>query len=169
MPGNIKQLYNSPNTLAVAALHSLASSSTLTAGWTSAWISNITDLALDHLVGGEIVAGTSPTAGEVRVYAYASYDDGTTAPGIFSAGTPGTEGALTVADTEQLDASMVPLWSSAVDTTTNDVYSMPPRSIAQAFGRVPQKFAIFVTHNTVAALKSSGNKFFDQPILDQYT
>ncbi len=169
MAGDLKLKYGTALTLTVTNLHSLATSSTFLAGWTSAWIDNTSVLALDYLLSGAIVGGTTPTAGSVRVYAYAQHSDGSTAPDIFSSGTEGTEGTATVNDSEQLDASLILLWSSAIDTTTNDVYTMPPRSIAQAFGQVPRKFALFVAHDTVAALKSSGNSMFADPILNQYT
>lgn len=170
MAGDLKIKYGgSPLTLTVTSLHSLASSSSFQSGWTSDWIDNTSTLALDYLISGAIAAGTSPTAGSVRVYAYAQHSDGSTAPDLFSSGTEGTEGAATVHDSEQLDASLVLLWSSSIDTTTNDVYTMPPRSIAQAFGSVPRKFALYVAHDTVAALRSSVNAFYADPILNQYT
>lgn len=170
MAGTIKlNTYGSATTFTVTNLASLASSSTFLAGWTSAWLDNTSTLADDYLVTGQVTGGTTPTAGSVRVYAYAQHSDGSTAPSIFSAGTPGTEGTATVTDSEQLDASLVLLWSSAVDTTTNDIYTMPPRSLKQAFGAVPRKCALFVAHDTVAALKSTGNAFYADPILYQYT
>lgn len=167
MAATFKLSYGTALTLTVTNLQSLASSSSFSAGWTSAWIDNTSVLALDYIVTAAIASGTTPTAGSVRVYVYAQHSDGSTSPGISSAGTPGTEGTLTITDTEQRDASLVLLWSSDVDTTTNDVYTMPPRSIAQAFGCVPRKFAIFVAHDTVAALKSSGNAVYADPILEQ--
>lgn len=171
MAGDLKLKYGTAAALTVTNLHSIASSSTWSAGWTSAWIDNTSALALDYLVGGEFKVnnGAAPTTGtEIRVYAYASYD-GTVSPDIFSSGTEGTEGTATVHDTEQLDAGLVFLWSTAVDTTTGDVYSMPPRSIARAFGNVPRKFALFVAHNTGQNLHSAGNALYYDPILNQYT
>lgn len=169
MPGDLKLKYGTPLTLTVTNLQSLASSSTFLAGWTSAWIDNTSVLADDYLVTGNIAAGSSPTAGSVRVYAYAQHSDGSTAPDLFSSGTEGTEGAATVHDTEQLDSGLILLWASDIDTTTNDNYTMPPRSIKAAFGAVPRKWALFVAHNSVAALRSSVNAFYADPILHQYT
>ncbi len=169
MAGDLKLKYGTALTPTVTNLQSLASNSTFTAGWTSAWIDNTTTLAVDYLITAAIAAGTTPTAGSVRVYAYAQHSDGSTAPDIFSAGTEGTEGTATVTDTEMLDASLVLLWSSAIDTTTNDVYTMPPRSIVQAFGQVPRKFALYIAHDTVAALRSTVNAVYADPILYQYT
>ena len=169
MPGDLKLKYSTALTPTVTNLQSLASSSTFLAGWTSAWIDNTTVLALDYLATANIAAGTTPTAGSVRVYAYAQHSDGATAPSLFSAGTAGTEGAATITDTEMRDASLVLLWSSDIDTTTNDNYTMPPRSIAQAFGQVPRKFALFIAHDTVAALRSTLNAVYADPVLNQYT
>lgn len=161
--------YGTALTLTVTNLQSLASSSTFVAGWTSAWIDNATSVkAVDYLITANIAAGTTPTAGSVRVYAYAQHSDGSTAPDLFSSGTEGTEGAATVTDAEMLDSAFVLLWSSVVDTTTNDNYTMPPRSIKQAFGQVPRKFAIFIAHDTVAALRSTVNAVYADPILPTY-
>ena len=160
--------YGTALTPTVTALQSLASSSTFQSGWTSAWIVNTSVLALDYLVSANIAAGSSPTAGAVRVYAYAEHSDGSTSPSINSAGTPGTQGAFTITDAEQLDASLILLWSSDIDATTNDNYTMPPRSIAAAFGQVPRRFAIYVSHSTVAALRSTLNAVYLDPILNTY-
>lgn len=170
MAGNFTTGYGTALTLTVTNLQSLASSSTFQSGWTSAWIDNTSVKAEDYLITAAIKEnGTSVTAGSVRVYAYAQHSDGSTAPDIFSSGTEGTEGAATVHDSEQLDASLVLLWSSSIDTTTNDVYTMPPRSIAQAFGCVPRKFAIYIAHDTVGALNSAGNAVYADPISGAYT
>lgn len=169
MAADFKSKYGTPAALTVTALHSLASSSTRTAGWTSAWIDNTTTLALDYLVSGEFKVNNSvaPTDKKsIEVYAYASYD-GTAAPDLFSSGTEGTEGAATVHDEEQRDCGMVLLWSATNDTGTGEVYSMPPRSIRQAFGFVPRKFALFVTHDTGQALHSAGNALYDDPVFEQ--
>lgn len=169
MAGDITLKYGTALTPTVTNLQSLASSTGFTSGWTSAWIDNTSVLAVDYLVSGNIAAGTTPTAGSVRVYAYAQHSDGSTAPDIFSAGTEGTEGTATVTDSEQLEASLVLLWSSSVDATTNDNYTMPPRSIAGAFGQVPRKWALYIAHDTVAALRSTLNAVYADPILNAYT
>ncbi len=169
MAGDLQIKYGTALTHTVTALQSLASASGFTSGWSSAWIDNTSVLALDYLATANIAAGTTPTAGSVRVYVYAQHSNGSTAPDLFSSGTEGTEGAVTVTDTEQLDASFVLLWSSSIDTATNDNYTMPPRSIAGAFGHVPRKFAYYIAHDTVAALRSTLNAVYSDPILNQYT
>lgn len=169
MAGDIKAKRGTPASLTVTNLHALASSSSFLSGWTSDWVDDALVNALDYEVSGQIKAGSSPSAGSVRVYAYALHADGSTAPDIFSAGTEGTQGTASVHDTEQLNASLVLLWSSDIDTTTNDVYTMPSRSIEQAFGGVPLKWALFVAHDTVQVLAASGNAFHYTPRLAQYT
>ena len=168
MAGDIKLKYGTTLTPTVTSLQGLASSSNFTSGWTSDWIDNTSVLALDQVVEVNIVAGTTPTAGSVRVYVYAEFADGTD-PDLFSSGTEGAQGAVTIHDAEQLSASFVLLWSSDIDTTSDQAYPMPPRSVAQAFGQVPRKFAIYVAHDTVAALKTTLNTVYVDPVLNQYT
>jgi hypothetical protein len=165
--GDIKQKYGTIETLTVTALQGLASSSSFLSGWTSGYVDNTTNLNVNSVVYGQIVSGTTPTAGSVRVYAYAF--DGTNTPDLFSSGTEGTEGAATVTDSEQLDASLVLLWSSSIDTSSDQPHPMPPRSIRQAFGFMPRKWALFVAHDTVAALKTSLNAIYVDHELGQYT
>lgn len=167
MAGDIKLKYGTALTLTVTNLQSLASDANFASGWTSAAVDNTSVLAEDYLVGGTLFGGTTPTAGEVRVYAYASVD-GTNWPDLFSAGTEGTQGAATIHDTENL-SGLVLLWSSAVDTTSDAPYPTTPLSIRAFLGSVPPKFALYVAHNTVAALKSSGQVLYAQPVLSQYT
>jgi hypothetical protein len=172
MAGDIKVKYSSTAALTVTALQSLASSSGFTSGWSSGTIDNTSELATDRLIAANLFGGTTPTAGEIRVYAYAALSvvGGTTIwPDLFSSGTEGTEGAVTLHDTENLDSGLVQLWSSAVDTSTDGPYPMPPRSLRQAFESVPPKCALYITHNTVAALKSTLQAVYDTPVMDQYT
>lgn len=170
---DFKVKYRADAALTVTNLQSLASSSTRVAGWTSDGIVNTTNLDLDYLVGGEfkVNGSVAPTDGKsIEVYAYACYRDNGGSPvwpDIFSSGTEGTEGAATVHDEEQRDCGLVRLWSCRVDTGTGEVYSMPPRSIRQAFGVVPQRFALFVTHDTGQALNSSGNALYYVEVQEQ--
>lgn len=166
--GDIKQKYGTAEAPAVTALQSLASSSTFLAGWTSAWIDNTTTLALNSTVSAQIMSGTTPTAGSIRAYVYAEHPDGTD-PALFSAGTAGVEGTATVHDSEILEGSMTLIWSSSVDTTSDQAHNMPPRSIRQAFGFMPRKWALFIAHDTVATLKSSGSFVHVDHEIAQYT
>ena len=168
MAGDIKQKYGTAEAPTVTNLHSLASSSTFLSGWTSAWIDNTSTLALNSIVTGSIQSGTSPLAGSIQLYAYAEFPDGAD-PDLFSSGTEGTQGTASVHDSEQLDASFVFLWSSAVDTTSDQHHVIPPRSIRQAFGFMPRKWALYIAHDTSAALKSSGSVIHVDHEIGQYT
>jgi hypothetical protein len=173
MAGDILIKYGTPVTLSVTNLQAQPTSADWTTGWTSPTIDNTTDLARDILIGANLYTGTSPTAGEIRVYAYAALMDvsGTpTWPDILTTGTEGTQSAsAVVVDTEVLDSHLRLLWSSATDTSSDGPYPMPPTSIRSAFGSVPQKFCLFVSHNTGVNLKSTLQAFYYVPIFDQYT
>lgn len=159
--GDIKVAYGSSSNLTVTNLHSLASSQTWVAGWTSGTVDNTTDLHIDKVVSAKFTtAASNNQAGEIRVYGYAMLDDSTW-PDIFSSGTEGTEGAATVLDTEQF-SGLVLLWGTAVDSGASEAHNMPPTSIRGAFGFIPAKFALFVTGNatttTTAQFAASGNQ-----------
>src|SRR5262245_20481240 len=88
-------IYGTPVTMTFNFV-SLGSSSTLTAGRTSVVIDNKdVDDAVDALVGGKVRLGTSPTAGQIEFWAYASYDDVE-----YSGAAAGTDTALTPAAKE---------------------------------------------------------------------
>jgi hypothetical protein len=156
---DMKQKYGTASALTVTNLQSLASASGFLSGWTSAWIDNTSDLDFNKVVSANIASGTTPTAGSVRVYFYAEHPDGTD-PDLFSSGTEGVEGTATVHDTEILDASMIMVWSTDIDTTSDQNHPMPFRSARQAFGFMPRKFAVYIAHNTVANLKSTLNAVY---------
>lgn len=173
MAGDIKLKYGTTQALTQTNLDGLASSTSFTAGWTSASIDNTSNLAIDFLITGQFqVESTGLTAGEIRVSTYAVMNPtGPTWPDLFSAGTEGTEGTATISDTEIRDSAFVPLWVTITDTTASRVYPMSSRSIKEAFGTVPQMFALFVAQSTVAALETTGdpNVLYYQPVLYQYT
>ena len=170
MAADFKAKYPADAALTVTGLQSLASSTTRTAGWTSDAINNTSNLDLDVLVGGEFKVNNSSaptTLTSIEVYAYAAYKDDPTWPDLFSSGTEGTEGAATVHDEEQRDCGMILLWSCTIDAGTGEVYSMPPRSLRQAFGVLPPYVALFVVHNTGQTLHSSGNALYTQRYQEQ--
>ena len=101
-------------------------------------------------------------------------DDTNWNTGVFASGTPGTEGAIALNDTEELDSSMILMWSSAVDTSTGAVHGMPKTGVKQFFGgSCPPKFAIYVTGNatttTTAQFAASGNQVTYAGIHGRYT
>ena len=158
----------------MTALHSLASSSSREAGWTSILVANTTDLSLDYIVSGTFTTHASNRqAGYIDVRVYTSLNATPTWPDIFSSGTEGTEGAATWHDTEQMNSGSVLLRSIEVDAGASDVMTFPQTGIAQFFSVVPTHFAIFVGQNasttTTAGLAASGSALFGIPVLSQYT
>lgn len=169
MAGVIKvEPYANATNLIVTNLHSLASSSNFQGGWTSGALTNRTLRALDRLYALQLFLGTSPTAGrEVRAYVYSAmgHVDGTpTWPDLFSSGTEGVEGAVTLHDPSLLDSPALRLLASwPTVATTNLSIASSLISIWSRLGFVPSDYAIYITHNSVAALKSSGNLIKDTP------
>jgi hypothetical protein len=167
---DFKTKYNASVTFPATNLQALPSSSTRTEGWTSSGVDNTSTLALDYLVGGQLTVcgGAAPTdLKSLEVYAYGAFNQVPVYPDLFSAGTEGTEGTATVHDEEQRGCGLVLLWSATIDTGSGEVYTMPPRSIRQAFGETPPFWAIFVTHDTGQNLHNAGNSFYLTPILVQ--
>lgn len=171
MAGDIKLKYGTPVTMTVTNLQSLASSTTNTAGWMSGSVDNTSNLNTDFLVSGEFKMNTSaPTTDKsVKVWAIGAYTSTPVWPSLLSSGTVGTEGAATMTDEEERDNGCRLLWSGIIDASASAIHSMPPTSIAQAFGNVPPYWCLFVAHDTGLALASSGNVVYHQPILMQYT
>jgi hypothetical protein len=175
MAGDIKLKYAASVALTVTNLHSLASSATWEAGWTSALINNTSDLYLDRLVSGTFTTHASNRqAGVINVWAYAALNDTPTWPDIFSSGTEGSEGTATVTDTEERDAAMRLVASIIVDNTASAVYTFPPTSLATLFGGVMSPYvALFVAQNasttTTAGLAAAGSAIYHTPVLAQYT
>lgn len=149
-------------------LDGIAHSPSLVAGWTSAAIDNTSTLAVDYLVSGQFqVESSGLAAGTIAVYVYAALNDTPTWPDLFSSGTEGTEGTVTIHDTEVRDGAMRLLAAIATDTTASRFYSFPPTSVAQLFGGVlPPYFAIFVTQSTGTTLETTSdpNQVYYMPV-----
>ncbi len=166
---SIKLEYAASADLTVTNLHSLAASSSWSSGWTSGTIDNSSNKYLDILISAKFtMAASSNQAGQLRVYVYAMLDDSNW-PDLFSAGTEGTEGTVTVHDTEQRDNGMRLAWVGEVDNGASEVHNMPPTSIAALFGgMLPAKFALYITGNgasgTAAQLAASGNQVTTKPV-----
>lgn len=175
MAGDIKLKYPAASTaLTVTNLHSLAASQTLIAGWTSASVSNTTNVYRDYLYGGTFTSHASNRqAGTVAIYVVAFLNDTPTIPAT-SSGTLGTEGAVAFADIYRRDSLVRPLWSFNTDNTASAIYTFPQMGIAQLFGGyVPTHHCLFVAHNiattTAAGFASSGSAIYYTPVTDQYT
>lgn len=174
MAGNIYLKYGTDAALTQTALDGLAedSSDTWVSGWSSPSVTN-SDENLDYYIAGEFKVGSSGvTAGSINVYVYAALNDTPTWGTIFSSGTAATDNAVTWVDTEVRDARAMLAASIAVDTTVDQLYSFGPVSIAQLFGGVcPKVWAVYVSHNTTAALASTSdpNQIYYMPVMAQYT
>jgi hypothetical protein len=160
--------------MTVTNLHSLASSQSWIAGWSSASVDNKTsNVDLDYLVGATFTTHASNRqAGSINIYVIASLNDTPTWP-TSASGTPGTEGALSFTAAEQVNACARLLGSITVNNTASQVYAFPQTSIAQLFGYVPTHWCLFVTQNassmTTAGLASSGSAVYYTRTINQYT
>ena len=160
MAASIKVQYpasNADTTALTITLASLPTSSGLVVGQEATAVVNTTFLDLDHLVSGKITTGTSPTAGRIEVWAIGplTMSSGTA---TWPAGATGSNAGLTLTNSSVnvKNSGLVLLWATATDATSNIQYSMPPTSIAKAFGNMPPTWSVFVTHNTVVNLNSTG-------------
>lgn len=137
-------------------LNSLATSSTLLAGRESTQVDNTTNLYMDALVQGVVTVGTTPTSGKtIAIYVWGSDTSlATTALDVLD----GTDSAETITN-EGVRNSVLRLGAGITLTAaTSDVaYPIAPFSVRALFGNMPKYWGLFVTHDTVAALKSTGN------------
>lgn len=175
MAGDIKLKYPAASTaVTVTNLHSLASSQTWIAGWTSNSVNNTTNTYLDYLYSFTFTTNASNRqAGSINIYVVAALNDTPTWPAT-SSGTLGTEGAVAFADTYRRDSLVRLLASVTVDNTASAIYTVPPTGIAQLFGGgVPPYHCIVVAQNasttTTAGLASSGSAVYYTPVTAQYT
>jgi hypothetical protein len=151
---DIKAAYQAVQTL-TNAIEGLATSSTWTAGYESAWIDNGTNLYLDYLFAGKVTVGTTPTTNtEIRIYTVMSIDDGTTYPDVFD-GTTSAETATSegVRDSHSKLAAVL-----RVDSATSDRPYPFAFSVGSLYGGVaPPDFALFTAHNTAVNLNATGS------------
>ena len=175
MAGDIKAKYPAASTsMTVTNLHSLASSQSWITGWSSATITNTSNVDFDILVGGTFTTHASNRqVGVINVFVIGALNDTPTWP-TTSGGTPGTEGALSFTAIEQVYACARLLISIQVNNTASQVYAFPETSVASLFnGVLPTHCSIFVTQNaassTNAGLASSGSAIYYTRSIAQYT
>lgn len=174
MAGNILLGYAATSTLTVTNLHSLASSSDYTAGWSSASQANTSNLYADYLYGFKFTTHASNRqAGQINIYVIAALHDTPTWPATAS-GTVGTEGALSFTDTEERDSVCVLLKTIIVDNTASAVYDVGMTGIAHLFGGyLPTHHAIFIAQNcsttTTAGLAAAGSAVYRTGVYNTYT
>jgi len=158
--GAVTTVYRASAALTVTDLHSIAASSTWTAGWYSGVIDNTTELDLDKTISGIFQRGA--TAGEIRVYAFAQRYDATYRSAFGSANTPGATQQVTGSGmtAEKRDAGMVLLWATAFASSAGATLEMADVSLRGAFGGfLPPMVNLFVAISG-AALDSSGSALY---------
>ena len=156
---DIKIAYAASATI-TCGVASLATSATFVAGRESTVISNATNLYVDALLSGQVTVGTTPTIDtQIRIYVFAARDDTPTYPDVMD----GTDSAETLTSVG-VGAGFLKLAKVLdVDATTSDRgYDFGPVSVAQLFGgSLPQRWSLFVTHNTGVNLNTTaGNHVF---------
>ena len=129
---------------------SLATSATLVAGRESDAVDNSSTKYLDFQIKQEVTTGTGPSAGTIELWIIPSFD-GSTWPNVFD----GTDSAETVTSRDILYGSGRLGASTATDTTNDRTYELTVPSVRDLFGTAPQKFVLFITHNTGVNLNST--------------
>ena len=139
------------------SLASLGSSSTFVAGQESTVVDNSTNKYVDALLSGKVTVGTSPTAStQILVYVFSPINDTPTYPDVMD----GSDSAETLTSAGVGRGFLKLAAVLDVDSTTSDrTYAFGQVSVAQLFGGVlPQRWSVFVTHNTGVNLNAtSGN------------
>lgn len=158
---SIKKFYRASSNLTVTSLASVATSSTLVAGWLSGIIDNTSQLDLDEIISGSIALGNTAVAGQICVYAIAQLDDSAWPAAALTSGTFGTEGTGAFKDATNRDSVAMLVWAAGTraDPGTDDVYQIAASSLAGAFGGIlPSRCVLFVTHSTGVNLAASGHQ-----------
>jgi hypothetical protein len=149
-------------TLLTITLNSLATDPNLLIGRQSTVINGVTDDAIDALIGGKFVSaasGTLAASKQIEVWAFASYDDGTT----YNGGAGATDAGLTVTTVKKALFRLVTIIPT--DTSLSSVYAWGPFSLAQVFGGViPTRWGLWVVQNTALALNAAGNEIRYTPV-----
>lgn len=155
-----KAAYASSAAITATALASLATSSTLVAGYSLAETDNTSDLHLDKAISGAITVGTTPTVGTwIEVWCIPKKNDSS-----YHDTFDGTAKAVTVTSREMLDSYGKLIRAILVPVNTSNVAYHFQRSLAAAYeGLIPAKFQIWVVHSTAVNLNSTGgNHSVDQ-------
>lgn len=160
----LKVLYPQSNVDTVEitiSLASLASDTTLLSGRESTAVDNRTNLDIDHILGGYIKLGTSPTASRVvEVWAFAPLKgaSGTfTYPDVMD----GTDSNETITSANVKFAGWLALVASMVtDATTGLVLPFAGKSVRSLFGAMPPLYGLFVTHSSGVNLDSTAGNHY---------
>ena len=148
-----KVAYAASAAITISGIASLATSSTLVAGWSLAEVDNTSDLHLDKIISGKIMVGTTPTANTtIEVWIIPKREDSS-----YHDTFDGTSKAVTVTSRDMLYAYGSLLVAITVPIATSNVGYEFQRSIAAAMGgAVPAKFQLWIVHSTAVNLNSTG-------------
>ena len=135
-------------------LASLATDADLAAGRESTVVDNTSNKFMNVLCGGKITTGTSPTAGKtIQIYVYGDIT-GTTEYGDLS----GSDAALDFVDEERRDTHVQLAHVINATATSDQTYWVKPFGIARLFdGVMPQKWGLWIVHDTAVNLNSTGS------------
>lgn len=137
------------------AFNSLGTSTTRTAGAQTDQVDNSSNLYDDILLSGAVKLGTSPTPAnrQVDVWVVACKDGGTTYPDTIT-GAGAAAKTLTSENTRNAEAKLIK--SMLTDAVTGRLLEFNNESVAALFGgNLPQKFVVFVSHDSGVALDPS--------------
>jgi len=151
---NFKLQYAAATALTIT-LASLASSPTWIAGRDAVAIDNSSARNIDSEITARIVTGTTPAVdSEIRIYGVqALFPDPTV---VWPDTIVGTNAAVSLTSAYTRDAGIKPLLgATAVSATTGVAYPIACLSTAQAWGKEPKRWTVFVTHNNTAALNAT--------------
>ena len=144
-------------------LASLASSSTLVTGRQSAVIDNTSTKYDDIIITGQVMAGTTPTAGLIVAYLFEPIGLASSTFTYPQAGTTAlveTDAAATFA-AEQRNGAINLFASIVTNATSNEPYTFAC-SVNAILGRTPEKVGIFIAHSTVAVLNATAGNHWVQ-------
>jgi hypothetical protein len=151
--------------LTASGLASLATSSTLVAGYALAAITNRTFLDVAHQLSLTTKVGTTPvTATQIQCWIIKalSFASGTPVwPACFTAAYTGSAGAFTAVSPGILASVGKLIWVGNVDSATSSrVYEGSGLDIPSLYyGNMPSDYFPFFTHNTGVNLDATGGAF----------
>ena len=150
---NFKFFYGTPTAITISPA-SLASSATFIAGRESTAVDNSSNRNIDSEITAKSTTGTTPTVDkEIRLYGYQALNaDTPTYPDTVT----GTDAALSLTSTYTLDGGFVLFGATSNSATSNIGYPIRCLSTAQAWGKEPKRWGLYLAHSTVAALHATG-------------
>jgi hypothetical protein len=162
MAADFKIKYPATSSVAITiGLGALASDANLLAGREGTAVDNTTNLDQDHVLGGFVTTGTSPTVNTtIEVWAFCSYKTATGTP-TYPDVLDGTDSNETITNAG-VKGFLRLVDSMTVTATSDKAYPIKPCSILQLFGFMPKFWGIFVVHNTGVNLHATaGNHVFE--------